>query len=45
MNTFWYKIIKKYYNMGLYTDKDLEIFVPNYISKEQKQEIITSINL
>lgn len=40
MNSFWYNIIKKYYLMDLYTDKDLDIFVPGYISEEQKQEMI-----
>ena len=28
--------------MGLYTDEDLNVFVPYYISEEQKQEMINS---
>ena len=42
MNSFWYKIIKKYYLMDLYADEDLDVFVPYYISEEQKQEMINS---
>ena len=26
--------------MGLYTEEDLNVFVPYYISEEQKQEMI-----
>ncbi len=41
-NIFWYELIKEYYNMGLYTDEDLNIFVPYFITEEQKQEIINT---
>ncbi len=35
-----YDIIKKYYDMGLYTDEDLETFVEaGYITQEQADEI------
>ena len=43
-NNFWYELIKEYYNMNLYTDEDLNVFVPYFISEEQKQEIINSKN-
>ena len=42
MNNFWYGLIKKYYLMDLYSDKDLDVFVPEYITEEQKAEIIAS---
>lgn len=42
-NNFWYELIKEYYNMDLYTDEDLDIFVRSkYITEEQKQEMINS---
>ena len=42
-NDFWYELIKEYYNLGLYSDEDLDIFVRSkYITEEQKQEIINS---
>lgn len=41
-NNFWYELIKEYYNMDLYTDEDLNMFVPYFISEEQKQEMINS---
>ena len=37
---FFRELIEEYYNMGLYTDEDLNVFVPYYISEEQKQEMI-----
>ena len=38
-----YKWIKKFYLMGLYTDKNLDVFVRSGdITEEQKQEIISS---
>ena len=43
-NIFWYELIKEYYNMDLYTDEDLNVFVPYFISEEQKQEMINSKN-
>ena len=43
-NNFWYELIKEYYNMDLYTDEDLNVFVPYYISEEQKQEMINRKN-
>ena len=44
-NNFWYELIKEYYNMDLYTDEDLDIFVRSkYITEEQKQEMINSKN-
>ena len=43
-NNFWYELIKEYYNMDLYTDEDLNVFVPYFISEEQKQEMINSKN-
>ena len=37
--------IKKYYCENLYSDEDLDIFVEaNFISEEQKQEILKSKN-
>lgn len=45
MNNFWYELIKEYYNMDLYTDEDLDIFVRSkYITEEQKQEMINLKN-
>ena len=41
-NDFWYELIKEYYNLGLYSDEDLNVFVPYYITEEQKQELIKS---
>lgn len=39
----WYTLIKEYYNMGLYTESDLNLFIKvNWITEEQKQEIIAS---
>lgn len=39
----WYKLIKEYYLMGLYTKEDLDLFVKvNWITEEQKEEIIAS---
>ena len=43
-NNFWYELIKEYYNMDLYTDEDLNMFVPYFISEEQKQEMINLKN-
>ena len=43
-NNFWYELINEYYNLGLYTDEDLNVFVPYYISEEQKQEMINRKN-
>lgn len=41
----WYELIKRYYMMGLYTESDLGLFVQvNWITEEQKQEIIASKN-
>ena len=38
-----YKWIKMYYEMGLYTDTQLDIFVnAKYITEEQKTELISS---
>ena len=42
MNNFWYGLIKEYYKLELYSDKDLDVFVPGYITEEQKAEIIAS---
>ena len=42
-NNFWYELIKEYYNMYLYTDEDLDVFVRSkFITEEQKQEMINS---
>ena len=30
----------EYYGLGLYTDDDLEVFVPDYLSEEERQELI-----
>ena len=39
----WYKLIKEYYLIGLYTEKDLDLFVcVNWITEEQKEEIMAS---
>ena len=43
-NNFWYELINEYYNMDLYTDEDLNVFVPYFISEEQKQEMINRKN-
>lgn len=41
----WYELIKRYYMMELYTESDLDLFVQvNWITEEQKQEIIASKN-
>lgn len=38
-----YSYIKEYYNLGLYTDTQLDVFVnAKWITKEQKAEIIAS---
>lgn len=38
-----YSYIKEYYNLGLYTDEQLYIFVKaKWITEEEKQEIIAS---
>ena len=42
MDNFWYRLIKEYYRMELYSDSDLDVFVPGYITEEQKAEIIAS---
>ena len=39
---FFRELIQEYYNLGLYTDEDLDVFVPYYITEEEKQEIINS---
>ena len=41
---FFRELIEEYYNMDLYTDEDLNVFVPYYISEEQKQEMINKKN-
>ena len=33
-------LVIEYYGLGLYTDKDLELFVPDYLTEEEKQELI-----
>ena len=33
-------LVIEYYGLRLYTDKDLELFVPDYLKKEKKQELI-----
>lgn len=38
---FWYELIKEYYNMNLYSDEDLDVFIPGYITEKQKEEIIS----
>ena len=39
----WYKLIKEYYLIGLYTEEDLDLFVSvNWITEEQKEEIMAS---
>lgn len=39
-----YKYIKEYYNLGLYTNENLDVFVnAKWITEEQKQEIINSM--
>lgn len=35
-------LVIEYYNLGLYTDKDLELFVPDYLTEEERQELIKS---
>ena len=38
-----YSYIKEYYQMGLYTDEQLQVFVDvKWITEEQKEEIIAS---
>lgn len=38
-----YKWIKEYYDLGLYTDSNLDVFVnAKWITKEEKAEIIAS---
>lgn len=34
------KLVIEYYGLGLYTDEDLKLFVPNYLSEEERQELI-----
>ena len=33
-------LVIEYYGLGLYTDEDLEVFVPDYLSEEERQELI-----
>lgn len=38
-----YKWVKMYYEMGLYTDNNLDVFVSaKYITAEQKEELIAN---
>lgn len=38
-----YQAIKEYYDLGLYTEQDLDLFVSvQWITEEQKEEIIKS---
>ncbi|MBN1075984.1 XkdX family protein [Clostridium botulinum] len=42
MENFWFNLIKDYYNLKLYNNEDLGLFVKvQYITEEEKQEIIT----
>lgn len=41
MDNFWFGIIKEYYNLGLYTASDLDIFVQgNMITTDEKATIM-----
>ena len=33
-------LVIEYYGLGLYTDDDLELFVPDYLSEEERQRLI-----
>lgn len=33
-------LVIEYYNLRLYTDEDLELFTPDYLTEEEKQELI-----
>jgi uncharacterized XkdX family phage protein len=40
-NNFWFGVIKKYYNLGLYNASDLELFVEGkMITAGEKVEIV-----
>jgi hypothetical protein len=42
-NNFWFGVIKEYYNFGLYTASDLDLFVQvNYITADEKATIIVT---
>ena len=41
MDNFWFGIIKEYYGLGLYNDKDLDLFVEgNLITSDEKASIL-----
>ncbi|WP_373599413.1 XkdX family protein [Paraclostridium bifermentans] len=43
MNDFWYNTIKRYFEMGFYTDDDMRVFVQaEKITVEQFEEIVGS---
>lgn len=44
MENFWFNLIRDYYNLKLYNNEDLDLFVKvKYITEEQKEKIINSI--
>lgn len=43
MNDFWYNTIKRYFEMGFYTNENMRLFVQaDKITKEQFVEIVGS---
>ncbi len=43
MENFWFNLIKDYYNLKLYNNNDLDLFVKvKYITEEQKEMIVIS---
>ena len=34
-------LVIEYYGLGLYTDEDLELFVPDYLTEEEKNDLIS----
>ncbi|MBW6408471.1 XkdX family protein [Clostridium weizhouense] len=44
MENFWFNLIKDYYNLKLYNNEDLDLFVKvKYITDEQKTTIINKV--
>ncbi|NFN94937.1 MULTISPECIES: XkdX family protein [unclassified Clostridium] len=43
MENFWFNLIKDYYNLKLYNNEDLDLFVKvKYITEEQKLMIVNN---
>lgn len=36
----WYLRVKRYYDQGIYTAEEVEVFVPSYITQNEYNEII-----